>query len=172
MNKPKYGQLDDLTFQIERTLPGPIERVWRYLVESDLRQTWLASGTMPGEVGSKFTLTWRNDELTNPPGKKPDGFGKEHQMESKIVEWDPPHRVTFTWHNSDHVTFALAAKDEGVLLTVTHRRLRDRNLALMVSAGWHAHLDLLAAQLADRSSSPFWDEWTRLHGEYADMFTS
>src|SRR5690349_14792849 len=37
--------------RIERVLPGPRERIWRYLTESDLRRRWLAAGAfglMPG----------------------------------------------------------------------------------------------------------------------------
>ena len=33
--------------RFERLLPGPIERVWAYLTESDKRSLWLASGAMP-----------------------------------------------------------------------------------------------------------------------------
>ena len=32
------------TLRIERLLPGPIERVWQYLTDSDKRATWLAVG--------------------------------------------------------------------------------------------------------------------------------
>ena len=43
-----YGRLiEPATLKIERLLPGPIERVWAYLTESDLRRQWLASGEMP-----------------------------------------------------------------------------------------------------------------------------
>jgi uncharacterized protein YndB with AHSA1/START domain len=31
------------TLRIERLLPGPIERVWQYLTDSDKRATWLAA---------------------------------------------------------------------------------------------------------------------------------
>ena len=42
-----YGELiEPTTLKIERLLPGPIERVWSYLTESDLRRQWLASGRM------------------------------------------------------------------------------------------------------------------------------
>lgn len=43
-----YGRLTAPdTLQIERLLPGPIERVWSYLTESEKRRKWLASGDMP-----------------------------------------------------------------------------------------------------------------------------
>jgi uncharacterized protein YndB with AHSA1/START domain len=70
-----YGVLTEpATLKIQRLLPGPIERVWAYLTESDLRRQWLASGQMEMKVGATFTFVWRNDELNNPPNKRPDSF--------------------------------------------------------------------------------------------------
>ncbi len=34
------------TLKIKGLLPGPIEGIWAYLTESDLRRQWLASGEM------------------------------------------------------------------------------------------------------------------------------
>jgi uncharacterized protein YndB with AHSA1/START domain len=42
-----YGILTEpATLEIKRLLPGPIERVWAYLTESDLRRQWFAAGEM------------------------------------------------------------------------------------------------------------------------------
>jgi uncharacterized protein YndB with AHSA1/START domain len=72
-----YGTLvETTTLRIQRVLPGPIERVWAYLTDSDLRRQWLASGEMEMKAGAPFEFCWRNDELTNPPGNKPEGFGE------------------------------------------------------------------------------------------------
>ena len=41
-----YGELiEPTTLKIQRLLPGPIERIWAYLTDSDLRRKWLAAGT-------------------------------------------------------------------------------------------------------------------------------
>ncbi len=70
-----YGELiEPATLKIERLLPGPIERVWAYLTESELRRKWLAAGTMTLDAGAPVELVWRNDELTDPPGQRPAGF--------------------------------------------------------------------------------------------------
>ena len=53
-----------------------------------------------------------------------------------------------------------------MLLTVIHRRLPDRGMMLGVSAGWHAHLDMLVARLTGTEPEPFWDGWSRLKAEY------
>ena len=103
-----YGVLiEPTTLKLERLLPGPIERVWNYLTDSDLRRQWLASGDMELEAGAPFELTWHNDELTDPPGEKPEGFGSEHSMESRIVEVDPPRKLAFSWGTSGDVSFEL-----------------------------------------------------------------
>ena len=151
--------------RLQRLLPGPAERIWAYLTDSELRRQWLAAGDMQPAAGTPFTLTWRNDELTDPPGRKPDGFGDEHRMDSTILEYDPPHRLAFTWGSGD-VTFALEPRGEQVLLTVTHRGISDRNNLLMIGAGWHQHLDTLVARANGAAPAPFWDGWTRLRAEY------
>ncbi len=162
-----YGTLTEpATLRIQRLLPGPIERVWAYLTDSDLRRKWLASGEMDLKVGAPFELVWRNNELTNPPGARPDGFGDEHRMQSRITELDPPRRLSFTWGNSGDVTFELEPTGHKVLLTVIHRRLPDRGTMLMVGAGWHMHLDVLVARASGTESEPFWDGWLRLKQDY------
>ena len=162
-----FGVLTEpATLTIQRLLPGPIERIWAYLTESDLRRQWLAAAHMELKAGAPFEFVWRNNELTDPPGQRPPGFQDEHRMQSRITEVDPPRRLSFTWNNSGDVTFELEPKDNEVLLTVTHRRLPDRPTLLKVAAGWHTHLDVLAARSSGRQPEPFWDTWTRLQQQY------
>jgi len=162
-----YGTLTEpATLQIQRLLPGPIERVWAWLTESDLRRRWLAAGDMTLEEGAPFELVWRNDELTDPPGTAPEGMNAEHRMESRIIAVDPPRKLAFSWSRSGDVTIELTPEGKDVLLTLTHRRLPDRSMLLGVSAGWHMHLDVLAARAAGREPAPFWDGWQALRAEY------
>lgn len=155
--------------RLQRLLPGPIERIWAYLTESELRRQWLASGDMQAEAGTMFTLTWRNDELTDPPGTRPDGFsGGAQSMDSTMVEYDPPHRLAFTWGDGG-VAFDLESKGDQVLLTVTHRGISDRSNMLMIGAGWHQHLDTLVAHTNGTRPLPFWDGWTQLRAEYDEV---
>ena len=162
-----YGVVTEpATLTIQRLLPGPIERVWSYLTDSDLRKQWLASGVMGANAGSTFEFVWRNAELTDPPGNRPKGFPDEHRLACEITEIEPPHKLAFTWGRSGGVSIALEQAGSKVLLTLIHKRLADRESMLNVSAGWHAHLDLLVARVAGRAPSPFWDTWLRLKGEY------
>jgi uncharacterized protein YndB with AHSA1/START domain len=118
------------------------------------------------KVGAPFELVWRNDELTNPPGQRPDGFSGEHRMQSRITELDPPRKLSFSWNGSGDVTFTLEPRGNKVLLTLIHRRLPNRTMLLRVSAGWHMHLDVLAARAAGQEPAPFWDGWKRLQEDY------
>lgn len=154
------------TLKIQRLLPGPIERVWAYLTESELRRQWLAAGRMEMKVGAPFELVWRNDALTDPPGQRPPGASAEHRMQSRIIKIDPPRKLVIAWGAGGEVSFKLEPKGDAVLLTVIHRRLPDRATLLNVGAGWHMHLDLLVARATGTELEPFWDGWSRLRKEY------
>lgn len=162
-----YGVLSEpATLTIERVLPGPIERVWAYLTESDLRRKWLASGDMQMKVGSTVDFVWRNDELSDPPGKRPPNFPEDHRMQCQITELDPPHKLAITWGSTGGVTFKLKAQGKDVLLTLIHHRIPERSILLNVSAGWHMHLDILVARARGEEPQPFWDGWARLKKDY------
>ena len=163
-----YGvQTEPTTVRIQRLLPGPIERVWAYMTESDLRRQWLAAGPMDLKVGGEVELIWRNDELTRHVEQRPAGMEAEHRMKSRVTRIDPLRLLAFEWGDGD-VTFELERQGGEALLTVTHRRLADRDSLLSVSAGWHAHLDILADRMAGRDAGPFWSAWSRLRAEYGE----
>lgn len=162
-----YGVLTEpATLTIQRLLPGPIDRVWAYLTDSNLRKQWLAAGDMTLLLGAPFELVWRNDELSNPPGQRPEGFPAEHHLQSEITELQAPHKLGISWGNTGGVTFELQAQGDKVLLTIVHRRLPDRSTTLNVSAGWHMHLDVLAAKLEQQAVPEFWSGWLALKQEY------
>jgi uncharacterized protein YndB with AHSA1/START domain len=164
-----YGEMiEPATLKIQRVLPGSVERVWDYLTKSELRRQWFAAGDMELKQGATFELVWRNNELTNPPGKLPDGFNGNHTMTSTIIACDPPRKLAFTWGmgGTGDVTFTLEPRGERTLLTVVHTGLTDPNVRGKVGPGWHAHIDVLAARMAGTEPAPFWDNWTRLKADY------
>lgn len=154
------------TLTIQRFLPGTIDRVWAYLTDGELRRKWLASGDMSLRLDAPFEFVWRNDELTDPPGRRPDGFATENRMQSRIIEIDPPRKLVISWGESGEVSFSLESKGDQVLLTLIHKRAGNRERILMFSAGWHMHLDILAARMSGENTEPFWDGWMRLKTEY------
>ena len=164
-----YGVLTDpATVRVQRLLPGSIDRIWAYVTESDLRRRWLAAGEMTLQVGAPFELVWRNDELNDPPSHRPDGFEEEQRMQCRITELDPPRHIAFTWGDKGgSVSIDLAPQGDRVLLTLVHRLLPEGPMRIGITAGWHVHLDILAAQARGIEPPAFWDEWLRLRDVYA-----
>jgi uncharacterized protein YndB with AHSA1/START domain len=159
--------IEPMSVRIERRLPGPIERVWSYLTDSELRAKWLATGDMAGGVGAKVDLVWRNDDLSGRDEQRPEGVPAERTMACEIIRFEAPRLLVLGWGASgSEVTFQLEPKGAEILLTVTHRRLPDRSALLGVSAGWHAHLDILVGVLRGGELPLFWANWIRLRTEY------
>lgn len=156
------------TLRIRRVLPGPIERVWAYLTESDKRGRWLAAGPMELRVGGRVALTFRNSGLSAhaeaPPDKYKDREGAS--LEGRVTRCDPPRLLSYTWGEHSEVTFELSPHGDEVLLVLTHRRLPDRRAMAMVGSGWHAHLAILLDHLHGRQPRPFWSTHARLEAEY------
>jgi uncharacterized protein YndB with AHSA1/START domain len=164
-----YGVVTEpATLTITRLLPGPIERIWSYLTDSDLRRQWLASGAMEQMVGAPVELVWRNDELTDPPGDRPEGFGNEHRMTCEVMAIEAPHLLSISWGSTGGVTFTLQQKGDEVLLTIVHKRVEDPSVLLNVSAGWHSHVDVLEARLRGTTATPHWDNFAQLRSIYAE----
>lgn len=155
------------TLKIQRLLTGPKERVWSYLTDGELRRKWLAAGSLEARAGGDFTFVWRNDDLTYPPGKRPEGASEEITMRGQVLAIDPPRSLEISWgEQGGSVLFELEPRGQNVLLTITHRRLEDRALRTMIGAGWHMHLDIMAAVLAGQKPPSFWDGWGALREEY------
>lgn len=162
------------TLTLERLLPGPIERVWRYLTDPVQRATWLAGGLIEPRIDGEVELLFHNDTLTGhdsdtPPAKYADQ-GKPCGFRGRVLAWAPPQVLAFTWGQSDgvasEVRFDLTEQGDQVHLRITHSRLPDEEQILSVSSGWHAHVGILADRLADRVPAPFWATHTRLETEY------
>ena len=149
MNTAYATPLSADAVRIERTLPGPIERVWAYLVDSDLRAQWLASGLIEPCVGGRVEHVWRNNALTqgdDPAPQKYAHIAEEARMQGRVTAFDPPHALAYTWgedpSDSSEVRYELTSEGDAVRLVLTHRRLASRAMMLSVAAGWHTHLDL------------------------------
>lgn len=167
IDESSFGVLaDPTTLTLRRTLPGPIERVWAYITDGELRRQWLAAGDLSPQAGASFELVWRNDELSADPSERPAGFEQEARATCLVTEAEPPHRLRFNWPGVGDVTFELAQSGDDVLFTVIHRQLADRNMTVMVGAGWHVHCDILVARLEGRKPESFWRGWVRLREEY------
>ncbi|MBX9458941.1 MAG: SRPBCC family protein [Rhizobium sp.] len=163
---PDFGAIaDGTTLIIQRLLPGPVDRVWKYLADGELRRKWLASGDMQLVPGAALELVWRNDDLSATGDHRPDGFPQEQRMQSHVISVDPMRLLTIAWGNGD-VTFELRSVADKVLLVVTHRGLDNPDARTMIAAGWHAHLDILLPVISGLEAPSFWSNWTKLKSVY------
>lgn len=163
-----FGEITEpQTVRLERTLPGPIERAWSYLTDSEKRGKWLAPGEMELRVGGRVSLTFNNQNLSSDK-ETPEQFkfAEGHTIEGEVTRCEPPRLLTFTWGKAGDVTFELTPKGKDVLFVVTHRRLPDRNTTVMVSSGWHTHTGVLIDVLNNAEPRPFWKSFLRVKQEY------
>ena len=168
-----YGVVTEAgSVRFERLLPGPIERVWAYLTDSEKRGTWLASGEMELRPGGKAELHWQHADLSSekvPPPKHKD-LERGHNATWRIVRCEKPRLLVCLWPmkvGDTEVTFELHERGKDVLLVLTHSRL-DRATMLGVGPGWHAHLAVLESRLVGVEPRPFWTNVTRLEREYEE----
>lgn len=162
------------TVRLERLLPGPIERLWEYLTVSEKRALWLAGGPTELRDGGTVELSFHNERLgapgDPPPAKYAEVAGTGRVL-GTVTVCEPPRRLAFTWQNepaedSSEVSFTLTPQGDQVLLEVVHRRLAHRGDVVSVSAGWHAHLQLLRQHLEAAPLASFWALHTRLEADY------
>ncbi|MBP7513421.1 MAG: SRPBCC family protein [Flavobacteriales bacterium] len=174
----RYGKLiAPDTIRFERTLPGPIERVWSYLTDSEKRGKWLASGPMELRAGGAAHLTWLHQDYAAgeviPEQYK--SMEKGHSMDAQVTRCEPPYVLAFTWGKRadalSEVVIELSERGNGVLLVLTHARLPNQKDLLGVSGGWHTHLDVLVELLNDRVSQGFWGKLIRLNEEYPQLLS-
>ncbi len=173
----KYGNLiEPGTIRFERLLPGPIERVWAYLTESDKKGAWLAAGDVEPRVGGKVELHFKHKDLCeddDPIPEKYKDMGEETYFEGRVTQYEPPRLLSYTWSeesgDDSEVTFELTPKDGEVLLVLTHRKLGDDpDFITGAAAGWHTHLGILIDKLKGQKPKGFWRIHMPLEDEYGE----
>jgi uncharacterized protein YndB with AHSA1/START domain len=179
MSKSSHGvAIGADSVRFERLFPGPIERVWAYLAESDKRAQWLAAGEILPRVGAEAELRFHHASLSPAIVPTPEQFkAMENGISShhRVTRYEPPTALGITWGDQDapsQVLFELSAEGEQVRLTVTHTRLPGRGKMVMASSGWHTHLDILAERLAGHTPPAFWTVFNELQKEYAGRLDS
>ncbi|MCP3143938.1 SRPBCC family protein [Pyxidicoccus xibeiensis] len=161
--------------RFERLLPGPIERVWTFLTESEQRGRWLATGNMELRVGGRVELLFRHADLTSSVEPTPEKFKRYEYgtgFEGRVTRCEPPRVLSYTWGgeaNESEVTFELTPRGDATLLVLTHRRLgKERAVMANVASGWHTHLGILTDALGGVERRPFWSTHARMEAEYTE----
>ena len=119
--------------RFERLLPGPIERVWEYLVNPARLPGWFGEATMEPRAGGAVRM------MTG-------------HVRGIVTVWNPPRRPTYTWnvfgpgeaessYPESNVSFDLEPQGNEVLLVLTHLPVLER-FEKQNAMGWHTFLDM------------------------------
>jgi uncharacterized protein YndB with AHSA1/START domain len=133
----------------ERHLPRPVDVVWRAVTDPAQMRAWFPTRIEVGEwkTGARLTHFFDGHDIDPLPGM--------------VLEWDPPHRVFFTW-GTDTIGFELTPAPDGGTIFVLTEEL-GASTAARNAAGWDACLDRLENG-ADGGS------WKQRFDRYAAQF--
>lgn len=143
-DKGQMSKLPCVTFT--RTLPGPVEHVWRFITDTALLPQWFGEDSLiEPRQGGRVSLMGGH-------------------IRGVVTQWQPPKKLIYTWNVFDagaaadavsypesYPTFELEARVAEVLLTFTHFPILDRFVP-QNAMGWHTMLDLIEA--AARGEAP------------------
>ena len=148
--------------RFERVLEAPVETVWRYLTDPELRSRWFMGGEIEPQVGGKIHMIFDHDNLSDGDAPMPEKYAKNRGKTwfETITVWDPPHRLAYSWDNGDAgtVTFTLDPVGEGqTRLVLHHGGLRGPSDAKNFGGGWGSHLAVLEKRIKGEWVESFWD---------------
>src|SRR5579872_126540 len=131
--------------EFERTLPGPIERVWEFLTDTAKLPGWFGEGSIEPRPGGAVTLMG------------------EH-FRGIVTQWKPPHRLVYSinvlahgetesQYPESYLSLELTPHGREVALRLKHLPVLDR-FEKQNAMGWHTFLDMLAAALTGEAAQP------------------
>src|SRR4051795_4440692 len=84
--------------RLERTLDAPVETVWRYLTEAELRSQWFMGGS-DARPNSEFDLLIDHDRLSDEEATAPEYYAtmKGTKWHEKVVRFEPPRLLETTF---------------------------------------------------------------------------
>jgi uncharacterized protein YndB with AHSA1/START domain len=131
--------------RFERHLPEPVDAVWRAVTDPEEMRAWFPTRIVISEwkVGAELTHHFDEHDIDPLPGK--------------VLEWDPPHRVSFTW-GTDTIGFELSPAPGGGTTFVLTEEL-SANIAARNAAGWDVCLDRLQRGGAGEGWEPRFDRY-------------
>lgn len=158
MTRPDLITTEMLRF--ERILDAPIERVWQYLVDPELRARWFMGGPTDLRVGGTIGMTMAHDNLSDQVVPMPERYQSYagHSWTERITRLEEQHLLAFTWDEgaAGEVTFELFDLAGRTRLVLTHTGLRGRDDAQNFGGGWHSHLAVFERRVKDETVENFW----------------
>jgi uncharacterized protein YndB with AHSA1/START domain len=166
--RPKEGVV-----RFERMLNAPVERVWEYIVDEDLRKTWLAAGTIELVPGGRVNLHYDQARMTDEPLPEDSEFDP-HEEDGTIIEVDPPRLLSYTWGEwfgqNCIVRIELTPEGDRTKLVLEHQRIATIRLTYDVMTGWHGHLDLLEDRINGGAVRPFRANFDAVTEKYNKLY--
>src|SRR3954452_19675739 len=92
--------------RLERMLDAPVETVWRYLTEAELRSLWFMGGTDATDTG-EFDLVVDHDRLSddaNVPYPESYAAFKGAVWSEKVTRFEPPRLLETTFQGGKNGT--------------------------------------------------------------------
>jgi uncharacterized protein YndB with AHSA1/START domain len=131
--------------RFERMLPGPMERIWDFLSDTDRLPAWYGEGVIEPRLGGSVLLM-------------------SGHVRGVIARWQPPRRLTYSWnvfengedrspYPESYLTIELEPRGGDVLLTLTHLPVLER-FEKQNAMGWHTYLDMLEAAVRGEPPEP------------------
>jgi uncharacterized protein YndB with AHSA1/START domain len=156
------------TIRLERWLNAPVETVWRYLTEAELRRQWFMGGTDANAV-SEFDLLVDHDNLSSDDVPYPADYAssKGKTFSEKVIRFEPPRllETTFGGGKNGVVTYELFPDGKKTRLLLTHSGITSPTGAQDFGGGWNSHLAVLGELLAGRRVRNFWELHARSREE-------
>lgn len=148
---------DHLDVRFERFYPRSIEKVWSALTEPERLADWMGVAHVEPHAGGRYELM-----LDGP-----------HRMTGRILVWEPPHVLEFTWSNTHApdsiVRYELSRHGDGTRLVFTHQRMPYATSALMLP-GWHVFLARLGSVLVEAEPPQWQPNWRDMQAIYVDHY--
>jgi uncharacterized protein YndB with AHSA1/START domain len=164
--------------RLVRTLPGPIDRIWDFLTDSEKRSRWFAGGPMELRKGGRLTLHFRHQNLA-PDEAPPEECGLDQElgtsMDEILTRFEPPRVLAFTFGSpgESEVTIDLTPQGESVRVVLTHRSGGgDVPYTAVFGAGWHTHFARLIALLEGTPRPAFWTLQSTLKSQYERLWVA
>ena len=148
------------TIRLERLLDAPVETVWRYVTQAELRRQWFMGGT-DATAGGEFELLNDHDNLSDERVPYPESYAdfKGRVWKERVVRFDPPKLLATTFQGGKNgiVTYELFPEGSKTRLVLTHSGITSPSGFQDFGGGWNSHLTVLQEKLAGRSVRNFWE---------------
>lgn len=148
--------------RFSRRLNHPTEDVWAALTQGDQLINWWGQAVLDVEVGGQFTMRWLNT----------DDNGESVTMDAVITELEPESLLETKSDSHGVLRWELQGDGDTTDLSLSSTAELPHEYRSQALAGWHYHLDALAANLAgeptDLKDLPN-DRWRDLNSQYERM---